>query len=154
MRVFNLTDVKTDVLEQRGLVGQHIAVAGRMINPGEYADVESTVSARANIEELVRIGALAIDQPPPPYVMARQQAAAAGGTPSVRQHLNVQETKVAGELLPAQPAVEGETVVVEKRDPTVGEPDAPPAPAAPEDPPPNQPPPPQQKPGGKKPGAR
>lgn len=153
MRVFNLTDMKTDVLEQRGLVGQHIAVAGRMINPGEYADVESTVSARANIEELVRIGALAIDQPPPPYVLARQQAAAAGGTPSVRQHLDVQETKVAGELLPAQPAAEGETVVVEKRDPTVGETEELPPPAAPEDPPPMQPPA-QQKPGGKKPGNR
>ncbi len=129
MKIFNLTDVPTAVLEQRGLVNQHIAVGGRMCSPGEFVAVEDSATLRANVEDLVRIGALAIDQPPPPYMLARQQAEAASkpGELPVRAHIDMKETRVAGEPPPGPPAAAGEgvTAVLEKHDPTVAPAEAP-----------------------------
>lgn len=141
MRVFNLTDVGTTVLEARGLVSQHIAVAGRMINPGEYADVEDTAMVRAAIAELLQVGALSIDQPPPPYVVGRQQREASAGKLAAR--VDLKETAVAGEPPPGPPA-EGTTAVLAPNDPTAGG-DELSAPPTPEDPPPLQPPPAKKK---------
>lgn len=145
MRVFNLTDVSTPALEQYGLVGQHIAVSGRMVNPGEYADVEDTPTSRDNLSHLLRVGAVAIDKLPPPYVQAVQQAAASSGRLAARvgQHVELKETKVAGESPPGPPA-EGETMVLSRDDPAAQASDAPAPPKA-EDPPPLQPPAPQPK---------
>lgn len=151
MKVYNLTDVSTPVLEQRGLMNQHIAVAGRMAAPGEYVEVEDTPHARANVELLLQLGAVALDKLPPPYVLARQQAAASSGklAAHIGQRVEINETKVAGEGPPAPPA-EGETVTAAKYDPSSA-PDELPPPPQPEDPPPNQPPASQQKgSGGKK----
>lgn len=134
MKVFNLTDVATPVLEQRGLFQQHIAIAGRMCNPGEFVEVEDTPIVRADLADLLRIGALAIDQPPPPYTTARQiaQASSTDGALMLRQHVEVKETRVAGEPPPGPPSAEGETVQLEKHDPMVGASDPPPpAPEAP-----------------------
>lgn len=140
MKVYNLTDVATSVLEQRGLVAQGIATSGRIVNPGEYVDVEDTVKSRADLEYLIQVGAVAIDQMPPPYVRARQQAqASAGTTGRVPQHVHVEETKIAGEP-PLSPPAEGATMVLGKDDPSTHVPDEPPAPPQPEDPPPLQPP--------------
>jgi hypothetical protein len=150
MRVYNLTDVSTPVLEQRGLLDQHVAVAGRMVAPGEYVDVEDTPTARANIALLLQLGAMAIDKLPPPYVLARQQAAASSGklAAHIGQRVELNETKVAGETPPAPPA-EGATVVAEKHDPSSA-PDELPALPQSEDPLPNQPPAPSTKGSGNK----
>lgn len=138
MKVYNLTDVSTDVLVQRGLVQQSIATSGRMVAPGEYIEVEDTAKSRSDLAYLLQVGAVSIDQPPPPYVLARQIAQANDGQsrrPS--QHVAIAETQIAGEPPPAAPA-EGETVTLEKNDLTAQEPEPP---ARPEDPPPMQPPP-------------
>ena len=146
MKVYNLTDVSTPVLEQRGLVNQHVAVAGRMVSPGEYVEVEDTAHARANVLQLVQVGALAIDKLPPPYVLARQQMAASSGklAAHISQRVEIGETRVAGETPPAPPA-EGATVVAEKHD-AAAAPDEPATPSPSEDP---SPPAPQAKGGGK-----
>lgn len=138
MKVYNLTDISTPVLEQRGLLNQHIAVAGRMVNPGEYVDVEDTPTARANLTILLQFGAVAIDKLPPPYTLARQQEAASSGrlAAHIGQRVELNETKVAGET-PPSPPVEGTTVTLTKADPAASA-DPPPPPSQPEDPPPNQ----------------
>ncbi len=129
MRVFNLTDLPTETLTNRGLLLQHIAVAGRMVAPGEYVDVESSAKVTSDLEFLVTVGAVAIDTLPPPYVMARQQAEARSGNLAahIGQRVSLKETKVAGEAVPTAPA-EGTTVTAEKHDPTTEASDEPPAP--------------------------
>lgn len=141
MRVFNLTDVSTPVLEQRGLLAQGIATSGRIVNPGEYVDVEDTPKSRSDLAYLLQVGAVSIDMLPPPYVVARQQAQASAGRLAARvgQHVNVEETKLAGEPLPG-PGAEGATVELERDDPTRQESDPLPPPPATEDSPPMQPP--------------
>jgi len=141
VKVYNLTDIKTPVLEQRGLSDQGIAIAGRIVNPGEFVDVEDTPTSRGNLAYLLQVGAVAIDQLPPPYVLARQQAQASAGGPRMRQHVEVGETKVAGEP-PLSPPAEGEQVTLGREE--LGPPDPPPPPEErtpppmAEDPPPNQ----------------
>lgn len=146
MRVFNLTDVETDVLKQRGLLAQGIATSGRIVNPGEFIEVEDTSKSRSDLEYLLKVGAVSIDELPPPYVLKRQQAQAASGNLAARvgQHVSMAETKIAGEPAPG-PGAEGATVELTKDDPSTHAPDPLPPPPAPEDPPPMQPPPGQQK---------
>lgn len=131
MKVYNQTDIETAVLAQRGLVNQCIVVAGSLINPGEFAEVEDTAKARADLEYLLTLGAVAIDNPSPPYVALRAQleASKSGGRKS--QHLDVKETKPAGETAPLPPA-DGTTVTLEKEDMTKLVADPPPEPPAPE----------------------
>lgn len=119
MRVFNLTDVKTAALEQRSLVDQHIAVAGRMVAPGEYVDVEASDRVKFDLEYLLTVGAVSIDGLPPPYTLARQQREASTGrlAAHIGQRVDVKETKIAGEGVPSALA-DGATVVLEKSDPT------------------------------------
>lgn len=132
MRVYNLTDVSTPVLEQRGLVGQHIAALGRLVNPGEFIDIEDSPRSRADLQYLLQVGAVSIDALPPPYVMARQQAAASAGklAANIGQRVELKETKTAGEPPPGPPA-EGATALLERDDPTTHESDPPPEPPAP-----------------------
>ncbi len=126
MKVFNLTDVETEVLKSRGLVQQHIAVAGRMIVPGEYVEVEDTPVVRANILHLVQVGALSIDALPPPYLQERKLVEAQSSA-RVSAHVTVNETKTAGEPAP-QPVATEPAVVLEKADLDAGPADEPPAP--------------------------
>ncbi len=112
MKVYNLTDVHTEVLVQRNLVDQHIAVHTRMVAPGEYADVEETGAIKAGLEYLLQVGAVSIDSLPPPYVEARKLRDASKGHARLA-HVTIPETRVAHDPpVRAQPAVEGATQVL------------------------------------------
>lgn len=91
MRVFNLTDISTKVLEQRKLIDQGIAVAKRLVRPGEFVEVEDTAHTRACLQDLLRVGAVAIDIPPPAYVKARQIKQSLAAESSV-QHVAIKES--------------------------------------------------------------
>jgi hypothetical protein len=83
MKVFNLTDVETPALVQRGLMRQTFAVGGTLVTPGD--GIEVPLEARAvvahGIEHLVEVGALAIDEPPATY-LAHKAPAHAGPPPA------------------------------------------------------------------------
>jgi hypothetical protein len=100
VRVFNLTDIPTSALEQRGLVNCQLAVGNRMICPGEFVDVEDTPSLRARLRSVVELGALALDRLPAKYVSQRQQAMQAA-VPVPMRHLEVCETLTAAMEKPA-----------------------------------------------------
>ena len=70
MRVFNLTDVATEVLERYGLVNSSHAVAGVLLRPGKSVDVVDDASTRARLKRLVERGALSIDEVPASYKVA------------------------------------------------------------------------------------
>lgn len=114
MKVFNLTDVSTTVLEQRNLVGQHFAVDRRMVAPGEYIEVEDTHKNRASLGFLLQVGAVSIDRLSPAYVKLRAGMSAQTGRlgPVVPvRHVDMRETKLVGltespPALPAEPPVE------------------------------------------------
>jgi hypothetical protein len=125
VRVFNLTDIPTKVLEQRGLVQQSIAVARRMVNPGEFVEVEDLATTRDGLQYLLQVGALSIDAMPPAYLKARQVLQADPARSQLRvplQHVEVQETAVAGTV--GALLAEGDQVDLSKHDPLAGEADA------------------------------
>jgi hypothetical protein len=70
MKVFNLTDVETPLLAQRGLVRQTFAVNGALLAPGDAVDVPETAAAMLThlVAHLVEVGAVAIDGPPASYL--------------------------------------------------------------------------------------
>lgn len=70
MKVFNLTDIPTKVLEQRGLVKKTIVVGRELVNPGESTEIEDTPRNRGRLQDLLRFGAVAIDKLPPTYAQA------------------------------------------------------------------------------------
>lgn len=94
MRVFNLTDIPTKVLEQRKLIDQGIAVAKRLVRPGEFVEVEDTAHTRACLQDLLQVGAVAIDIPPPAYVKARQIKQSLANEPPT-QHVAIKESMLA-----------------------------------------------------------
>lgn len=106
VKVYNLTDIETPNLKQRALLNQHIAIGGRMCEPGEFVELEDSPVLRADTSHLVAVGALAIDRLPPPYAKARiDKHAGAGPLPIHIQHADIQETKVADpEPAPVQEA--------------------------------------------------
>jgi len=109
VRVFNLTDVSTKVLEQQGLLNQHFAVGGRMVVPGEYIDVEDANGViRGHLVHLLTVGAVSVDCVPPAYAKAKQTTSGHLGMIPVK-HVVMNETKVAG--VDAVPPVTTETPV-------------------------------------------
>jgi hypothetical protein len=118
VRVFNLTDVTTPVLKQRGLVRMHFAVARRMVNPGEYADIGDAPGVLADLQFLLQVGAVSVDRVPPTYAIAKQRELQAdpsrlSGIPA--KHIAMKETLSAGVAAPRQmPA--GDTVVLQRYD--------------------------------------
>jgi hypothetical protein len=116
VKIYNLTDVHTPVLEKYRMLDQHIAVGTRMCEPGQYIEQEDSPTLRENCRHLVSIGALSIGMVPPPYTVARTSKAS-GGVPSPVhvQHLNVQETKVADSTPAPAPAVEAEVAPAEPK---------------------------------------
>lgn len=108
MRVFNLTDIATPVLEQHKLVDQHIAVARRMVNPGEYADIGDAPNALHDLQFLLQVGAVSIDRVPPAYAVARQTRQEAiqtrlSGIPV--RHVDMKETAIQGVTAQGQQVV-------------------------------------------------
>lgn len=75
MKLFNLTDMPTPVLEKHGLVRQVLVVRSTVIPPGASAEVENTDAARREAKSYVRAGAMAIDILPSGYVLAKERAA-------------------------------------------------------------------------------
>lgn len=75
MLVHNLTDVTTETLTQKKLVGTNIVVGQRVIAPGEFAEVADgwLQMARGGLQELVTHGAAAVGQPPAAYILAKQK---------------------------------------------------------------------------------
>lgn len=110
VKVFNLTDISTPNLVQRKMLDHHIAIAGRMCEPGEFVEVEDSLSLREDCKHLVAIGALSIGALPPPYMQARNAKTSSGGnlSPARVGHLEVKETKVA-EDPPAPPSPPADT---------------------------------------------
>lgn len=96
-KVYNLTDVSTPALEQRNLVAKHLAVAHRMVNPGEYVEIPTEQFQLAQVAYLLQVGAVSVDQIPPAYAQAKQkeaaQASAHGSIPA--KHVFLAETNVA-----------------------------------------------------------
>lgn len=121
MRVFNLTDVPTKVLEQRGLTQQHIAVARRMVDPGEFIEVADSATTRDGLAYLLQVGAVSIDTLPPAYLRARQAQQARQvenlrtSVPVSLPHVELQETVVAPAAGPALAV--GDVVELAKHDP-------------------------------------
>lgn len=68
MKVYNLTDVPTPVLEARGLVDTPISVGGKSVQPG--GDV-TVASLNADEATFVQCGALAVGEPPASYRIAK-----------------------------------------------------------------------------------
>ncbi|MHB8815794.1 MAG: hypothetical protein ACYDAE_21385 [Steroidobacteraceae bacterium] len=82
MKVFNLTDVETAALEQRGLVRHTFVLGKTTIAPGQSAQVDPACldRKRVGVQELVALGALAVGEcPPSAYVVAKARSA----TPTV-----------------------------------------------------------------------
>lgn len=130
MRVFNLTDIATPVLEQHGLVNQHFAVARRMVNPGEYADIGDAPNALHDLQFLLQVGAASVDRVPPAYAMARQTLQNANptrfsGVPV--RHVDMKETAIPGVTTQGQQVVPA-TEPLQRFDPTQAVDDPPPAP--------------------------
>lgn len=113
VKVYNLTDIETPTLAKHRMLHAHIAVGTRMCDPGEFVELADTPVLRGDVKFLVSIGALALGQLPPPYVQARTAKLAEGGSLSVHiPHLDVAETKVAADPVPAPPAVVEEAPAV------------------------------------------
>ena len=76
MKVFNLTDVETPSLKQRGLLGQSIAVGDKLLAPGGEADVdeETLTRVRPELQHMVGLGTLALGEPPAEYKVAKEKA--------------------------------------------------------------------------------
>jgi len=88
MKVYNLTDVPTKVLEAQHLVNQHIVVGKELVSPGGSAEVEDTPHQRGSLDHLVAVGALSIDKLPPPYALAKSKP---GQTSNVTHPAEVRE---------------------------------------------------------------
>jgi hypothetical protein len=99
MRVYNLTDVSTPVLERYSLLNQQIVAHRRVIEPGQFVEVEDTPTMRARLSHVLTVGAVSIDQLPPAYLRAKQLLAPQSGTFGSLpvRHIDVQETQVVGE---------------------------------------------------------
>lgn len=74
MKIFNLTDVSTPVLEQRHLTKQTFSVSGKDIAPGASIEVDPSVREHAVAQTafLVACGALALDKVPDSYTKGKQ----------------------------------------------------------------------------------
>ncbi len=75
MKVFNLTDVETPQLVQRGFVSHSIAVGDVLLAPGDATTVpdEKAERVRAELATLLSYGVVAFDDQPEAYLTARNQ---------------------------------------------------------------------------------
>jgi len=72
MKVFNISDVETKQLKQRGLVGHAVVVGKKLLSPGESVEIDK--SDLAPLQELVDFGVLSFGAPPKGYVPAAKSA--------------------------------------------------------------------------------
>ena len=72
MKVYNLTDVPTDLLEVRQLVGCPVKVGNTVVMPGTWAEIPDRADALSDVNRYRVIGVLAVDVLPEQYVKAKQ----------------------------------------------------------------------------------
>jgi hypothetical protein len=74
MKIFNISDVETKKLKQRGLVLHTVVVGKQLLSPGDSVEIsaEEAKAFTAGIEELVELGVLAIDMTPKGYAQAEK----------------------------------------------------------------------------------
>jgi hypothetical protein len=96
--VYNMTDVSTPALKQRGMVGITIAVGPKLLPPGASGAIpdEDLKRLLGGLQKLVTLGALAVNQLPAAYVTARASKVAAA-TPAAP----VKAAEVAAKAKPA-----------------------------------------------------
>jgi hypothetical protein len=85
MKVYNLTDVSTASLVQRGFVGRTLIVGPCLLAPGQSAEIDPVhfEPHRTGVQALVTIGALSVGPfPPAAYLVAKSQAAPPAPTPA------------------------------------------------------------------------
>lgn len=58
MKIYNLTDVQTPALIQRGLVNVKIKVGPEVISPGSWAEVPDSQEVRSKLSQYEGLGAL------------------------------------------------------------------------------------------------
>ena len=75
MRVHNLTDIPTEVLNKYGHIDQQIVVGTELCAPGGSVEVGDTIHLRSQMEHLVSLGALAVGALPPSYASAKAKKA-------------------------------------------------------------------------------
>jgi hypothetical protein len=85
MKVFNITDVETPILKQRGLINQTLVVGRVAVKPGESADIQDEPHLVAQVEGYEQIGAMARDQLPAEYAVTK----ARGSTPAPEAGANL-----------------------------------------------------------------
>ena len=73
MKLFNITDVSTPQLEQRGLVNMTLALRGALVAPGEMVEVPGDELTVRDAQSYVSIGAMAINDLPPGYILAKEK---------------------------------------------------------------------------------
>ncbi len=98
IKVFNLTDVPTPLLEQHKAANVSIAVGRALVGPGEMCETADDPMTRAHLSHFVAIGALAVDSLPARYALAKEKAVAATKAASDAEEARltavaVQETK-------------------------------------------------------------
>lgn len=71
MRIFNLTDVHTDQLKKAEMCDKPVVFCRQVINPGEAVEVTVPERQKQALQQLVRMGVLAVDAPPPQYVVKK-----------------------------------------------------------------------------------
>jgi hypothetical protein len=93
MRVFNLTDMLTPVLESSGFINKQIVVHKHPVNPGEFVSVIDSEHIRVKLKKLLTIGAISIDQLPPSYIGFRRSEELKKSNPEkLSHHVNIRET--------------------------------------------------------------
>lgn len=73
MKIFNLTDVETPALKERGLSNQPIIVHRWVINPGEGCEVQDSDQVRRALRGYVKDGMASVNVLPPSYVVKKEQ---------------------------------------------------------------------------------
>ena len=71
MRIYNLTDQATPVLEQHKLVNMPIIVGKYNIAPGEFVEVPAGNDLLSRLKFPLTVGAVAVDVLPPDYLKRR-----------------------------------------------------------------------------------
>lgn len=76
MKVFNITDVETPILKQRGLINQTLVVGRVAVAPGESVELQDEPHLVAQVEGYEQIGAMTRDQVPEEYAVAKARGSA------------------------------------------------------------------------------
>jgi hypothetical protein len=94
MKVFNLTDVETPRLKQRGLLNQTVVVGGKAVAPGASADFDGTPWERASAQHAANVGAISVDALPGSYTTAKASPKATTAPPAKGPGAEIPTTRI------------------------------------------------------------